>query len=178
MKDFICLLRGINVGGNKIIKMKELVVQLEKSGLKNVKTHIQSGNIYFESEETDLQNLQHLIFESIQNHWGFEVSVLVLEYQTFKNLVENRPYPELPEGRSIHFNFFQDDLDSILLKDFLKQSNSEDELIAGQKIIYLICDEKYSKTKFTHKYLEKSLENICTTRNLNTSLKLIALKNK
>ncbi|HKK67527.1 MAG TPA: DUF1697 domain-containing protein, partial [Bacteroidales bacterium] len=40
---YIGLLRGINVSGQKKIKMAELRDVLEEIGLKNVKTYIQSG---------------------------------------------------------------------------------------------------------------------------------------
>lgn len=51
MTLYIALLRGINVGGHKVIKMAELKRVFESIGLKQVKTYIQSGNIVFESEE-------------------------------------------------------------------------------------------------------------------------------
>ena len=51
MTFYIVLLRGINVGGHKVIKMADLKRVFESIGLKQVKTYIQSGNIVFESEE-------------------------------------------------------------------------------------------------------------------------------
>ncbi len=51
MTIYIALLRGINVGGHKIIKMADLKQTFESIGLKQVKTYIQSGNIVFKSEE-------------------------------------------------------------------------------------------------------------------------------
>ena len=51
MTLYIALLRGINVGGHKVIKMAELKRVFESIGLKQVKPYIQSGNIVFESEE-------------------------------------------------------------------------------------------------------------------------------
>ncbi len=47
MTIYIALLRGINVGGHKIIKMADLKQAFESIGLKQVKTYIQSGNIVF-----------------------------------------------------------------------------------------------------------------------------------
>ena len=51
MKTYIALFRGINVGGNNIIKMKDLVELLEGLGAKQVKTYIQSGNVVLQSIE-------------------------------------------------------------------------------------------------------------------------------
>ena len=46
---YYALLKGINVTGNKTIKMAELKAMMEKLGFKNVRTYIQSGNVVFES---------------------------------------------------------------------------------------------------------------------------------
>ena len=51
MTIYVALLRGINVGGHKVIKMADLKRLFESIELKHVKTYIQSGNIVFESEE-------------------------------------------------------------------------------------------------------------------------------
>lgn len=53
MKRFVALLRGINVGGNNIIKMADLKTCFEEMGFANVVTYIQSGNVLFDSNETD-----------------------------------------------------------------------------------------------------------------------------
>lgn len=52
MNTFIALLRGINISGQKIIKMADLRAILSASGLQNVTTYIQSGNVLFESDDT------------------------------------------------------------------------------------------------------------------------------
>ncbi|MEZ5031236.1 MAG: DUF1697 domain-containing protein [Saprospiraceae bacterium] len=49
--NYIALLRGINVSGQKLIRMKDLVQLLERTGLKQVRNYVQSGNIAFRSEE-------------------------------------------------------------------------------------------------------------------------------
>lgn len=47
MKQFVAFLRGINVGGNNIIKMETLRGEFENIGFRSVKTYIQSGNVIF-----------------------------------------------------------------------------------------------------------------------------------
>ena len=55
---YIALLRGINVGGNSMIKMSELKNNVEKCGFKNVQTCINSGNVIFESEQEDRKKIE------------------------------------------------------------------------------------------------------------------------
>ena len=46
---YLALLRGINVGGNNIIKMADLKACFEQMGFEDVSTYIQSGNVIFAS---------------------------------------------------------------------------------------------------------------------------------
>lgn len=54
---YVCLLRGINVGGNNKVSMKELKVLMESHGFFNVETYINSGNIIFESD-SDIHDIE------------------------------------------------------------------------------------------------------------------------
>ncbi|NNK19064.1 MAG: DUF1697 domain-containing protein [Maribacter sp.] len=53
MITYIALLRGINVGGHKKIKMADFRLLLKGLGYKEVLTYIQSGNVVFKSKITD-----------------------------------------------------------------------------------------------------------------------------
>lgn len=74
MTIYIALLRGINVGGHKVIKMADLKQMFESIGLKQVKTYIQSGNIVFESDE-NIRFLKERIQSEIKITFGYDVSV-------------------------------------------------------------------------------------------------------
>ncbi len=52
MNSFLLFLRGINVGGSKKILMKDLTDLLESLGFFNVKTYIQSGNVWLDIKGT------------------------------------------------------------------------------------------------------------------------------
>ena len=47
MNKYISILRGINVSGQKLIKMADLKELYESLNFKNVQTYIQSGNVIF-----------------------------------------------------------------------------------------------------------------------------------
>lgn len=49
MKTYISILHGINVSGQKLIKMKSLQEMYVGLDFRNVRTYIQSGNVLFES---------------------------------------------------------------------------------------------------------------------------------
>ena len=167
MKTFIALFRGINVGGNNILPMKELKTLLEASSCRNVKTYIQSGNVVFESE-----NLPENMGRLIQEKYGFEPQILFLEKSEFLNLVSGNPY-QASKGNQIHFYFCQETPgpDTERLEDL--KSETERYLIKG-KVLYLYAPDGIGRSKLAAN-LEKHLGVAATGRNLNTVNKLIKM---
>ena len=78
MHAYICLLRGINVSGQKKIKMIELKASFEKLGFTDVVTYIQSGNIVFKSDRKDTKMIENTIHQMLFDDFGFDVTVIVL----------------------------------------------------------------------------------------------------
>lgn len=67
METYIALLRGINVSGQKLIKMEHLRSVFAEMKFKNVRTYIQSGNVLFEDKTTDREKLQQRIEQLIRD---------------------------------------------------------------------------------------------------------------
>jgi len=77
MPIYIALLRGINVGGNKRIKMDQLRKSFEALGLDRVATYIQSGNVVFKAGRVSASSLSKKIEERILGDFGHSVSVVL-----------------------------------------------------------------------------------------------------
>jgi len=106
MKTYIALFRGINVGGNYILPMQELVAQLDNIGLQNVRTYIQSGNVVFQSEEENASLLSNKIRATIKKSHGFEPQVVLLELEEMEKAVGSNPFPEAEsEPKTLHLLF-------------------------------------------------------------------------
>ena len=88
MKTVVCLLRGINVGGNNQIDMKTLKHKLEDKGLVNVKTYINSGNIIFDSPSIELEQMIH---DTIMEVFHLDINVLILDKETFISIASKIP---------------------------------------------------------------------------------------
>ena len=71
MKTYISMLRGINVSGQKQVRMAELKSLYESLGFENVRTYVQSGNVVFESAEQDGLKLAKQIETGIEKSFGF-----------------------------------------------------------------------------------------------------------
>ena len=89
---YVALLRGINVGGNTMIKMTELKAVLEGLGFENVVTYINSGNIGFDAKKTPEEKLVIMIEMSILNDFEKDVPVMVREQDAITGIISNNPY--------------------------------------------------------------------------------------
>ncbi|MDN5275856.1 MAG: hypothetical protein JWN33_505 [Candidatus Saccharibacteria bacterium] len=78
MTRYVGLIRGINVGGNNKVSMSELKSQYELSGLKNVSTYINSGNVIFESDELDTAKLVSRCETIIRDCFGVTMRMAVI----------------------------------------------------------------------------------------------------
>src|SRR5690606_19465062 len=90
-KTHILLLRGINVGGHRKIKMADLKLLLLNNGYLNVQTYIQSGNIICRSGKEKLQVKQH-VESLIADKYGFEVTIFILSPLDLQNIIDTNPY--------------------------------------------------------------------------------------
>ena len=65
MTIYVAMLRGINVSGQKTIKMENLRVSFEALGFRRVRSYVQSGNLIFEATRTSSDNLSKNVGEKI-----------------------------------------------------------------------------------------------------------------
>jgi len=163
-KTYIVLLRGINVGGNNLVPMKELVEALSDSNYQNVNSYIQSGNIVLQSQKRpdDIDSI-------IQKRFGFEPVVYVLEASELNAAIANNPYSSL-KGNEIHFYFCKDKprIDTAKIEKY--KSESEEFHIEGN-VLYFYAPNGVGRSKLAAN-MESCLGIPATGRNLNTIHKL------
>ena len=92
--DYIALLRGINVGGHTV-KMDALRRYVEELGFGNVRTYIQSGNVFFATEETDRGALAERIERHLRAALGYEVPVCLRTVAELERVVAADPFAHL-----------------------------------------------------------------------------------
>ncbi len=178
MTGKIAILRGINVGGKRIIRMEDLKLLFTNLGYKNPVTYIQSGNVLFDAENniSDLK-IAFSIEKAIHQKFDFEVPVIVRSVNELKDRIKKNPFGTADINK-LHITF---------LKDKPTQENSEkvesfqyepDRFAIKGKEIFIYCEGKYHKTKLNNNFFEKQLEIQATTRNWKTLLKLVELSEK
>src|SRR3954466_5423353 len=91
MKRYVALLRGINVGGNNLIKMTALKTCFEKQGLLEVVTYIQSGNVVFGATDGAADTLCRRIERALATAFQYEASVILRTHREMQRIVAQAP---------------------------------------------------------------------------------------
>ena len=176
MVKYIAILRGINVGGKRIIRMADLRQLFIDIGYSNIQTYIQSGNVVFNCD-SNCKNLSKSITAAISEKYGFEVPVIIRTVDEWKSIVLNNPILKSQETEHEH-----------LYVTFLSQNPKASDMALAQKYddspnyfriiennVYGYCSGKYHETKYTNTFFEKKLKVSATTRNWKTVLKIIEM---
>src|SRR5258708_28718277 len=83
---YIALLRGINVGGQKPIKMTELKRLFAAEGFGRVQTYIQSGNVVFTADRAE-EPLRRQLEREIAAAFGFPVTLALRTADELERLI-------------------------------------------------------------------------------------------
>jgi len=169
MKKFIALLRGINVSGQKKIKMSDLKSLFEEIGFQNVETYIQSGNVIFSSKENSGEKLKSKISSGIKRKFGFDVQVIILTPKEIEYTFKHNPFiKKKKEIERLYVTF----LSNAPSKENIQKLNSIDyspeEYIIDEKLIYLFLPNGAGNAKLSNNLFENKLKLNATTRNWKT----------
>jgi uncharacterized protein (DUF1697 family) len=177
MTTYISLLRGINVSGQKKIKMAALKVVYESLKFEHVKTYIQSGNVVFQSSN-DKVTIKNNIETAIKEHFDFDVPVLILSQEQLENTAKSLPFPAInieEEGSKIIVFFLSESVSNDQEKTLGAYLTNSEQLVLDQNVIFLYCPEGSGKSKLTNKLIETKLKLTSTARNIKTVNKLLSL---
>ncbi len=98
----VALLRGINVGGHRTIKMNELRAWMLEVGFTDVETYLQSGNVLF--AERGLDSPASTISKVIADHTGHDVDVFIRTSEELDAILRKNPFPGV-EATQLHVAF-------------------------------------------------------------------------
>ncbi len=170
MNTWIALLRGINVGGNNILPMKDLKALCESLGFKDVQTYIQSGNCVFRSDTADATTVSSLLEGAIEEGFGFRPPVLAVTEGDLTSAIATNPYPDGdPKCVQLFFLFEPASTADLTTLQGLKASSEQFELT--DKVFYLHAPDGIGRSKLVAK-VDKFIPVEKTARNLRTALKL------
>lgn len=172
---YIALLRGINVGGNTLIKMSHLKDIVASLGYANVRTYINSGNVLFETGKTSELALAHDIEKAITKSHSLDVRVVVKSEASYRKIIKGVPanWGE-KQGWKYNLLFLIPPYDSAVVMADIGELKPDIELVVpGEGVIYqALLFEKFGRTS-SGKLASRASYKQMTVRNWNTSQKLL-----
>jgi uncharacterized protein (DUF1697 family) len=177
-KRYIALLRGINVGGHHIVKMDELKKLLEKMGFTDVKTLLASGNVVFNSDESEIKALTSEIQFALKEKFGFEIPTLLRSVESIAKLAKSEPFKgvKVTETVGLYVTFLTAPHQPSFKIPFVSPNKDLKilEFTPGE-VFFFFDKSKGGGTIQAMAIVEKEFGKGVTTRNWNTVLKLAAL---
>ena len=177
MLTYIALLRGINVSGQKKIRMPDLRELLMALGYMNVVSYIQSGNVVFKHEINDPCLLEEEIQNAIKDRFGFDVPVIVKTGERWNDILEANPFKEMTieEGNKMYYVLFKETPEISLVEAFKEEKYEHENCTIIRDCGYLVCFNGMGKAKLNNNLLERKLKISATTRNHRTMVKLLEI---
>ncbi|MEJ2193882.1 MAG: DUF1697 domain-containing protein [Ignavibacteriaceae bacterium] len=177
METYVAMLRGINVSGQKIIKMTDFIILLQELNFTDVHTYIQSGNAVFKNKKVTHKTLENKIAQKIFNEYGFEVPVIIRNREELKEVLKNNPFVKNKDLNRLYVTFLSDEPTKDKLIKLKKIDYSPEEFVLIGKTIYGYSPHGYGKAKLNNNFFENKLKVNATTRNWKTVNKLVEMAN-
>ena len=170
MSIYIALLRGINIGPHKRMKMDKLRASCEALGYKNVKTYIQSGNVVFSGGKLSPSTLAKKLGECIVRDFGFSADVISRTLEEMKRIIDDNPFTKEPgmDTSKLHVVFLSQSPLAADLKKLQELTFAPDRVHSSGQEIYFYFPNGVSGSSLWKHPLDRVLSLPVTMRNWKT----------
>ena len=170
MPIYISMLRGINVGAHKRIKMDRLRTSFENLGFEQVKTYIQSGNVIFKTNRISTPVLSRRIEEKLLADFGFPVSVISRTVEEMAGTIQNNPFlkDRSIDPEKFHVTFLSGVPAPSSLEKLKTLAIAPEQFRCVGKEMYLYLPNGAGKSILMKNPLDRALSVVTTTRNWRT----------
>ena len=175
---YAVLLRGINVGGNQIIKMDALRAAFVSLGLGSVKTLLASGNVVFDAEAANRMGLASGIEAMLRDRFGFAIPVLLRTLPEIQDLVDSEPFKgtRVTPATRLYVTFLSEEPSSTLVVPYRSLDGDFEILrVSPSEVCSVLTISATRNTTAAMQVIEKVFGRNVTTRNWNTVLKLLTV---
>ncbi len=165
----VALLRGINVGGRNVLPMADLRSALGSSGLLDVRTYIQSGNVVFRTDDEPIEevDIADSIRSVISDTFDLDVPVIVRPLDDLERVAGAHPDDggEVPP-KWLHVFLLDRSADPADAPE--TAGFGADRWVVDGREIYATYPSGSGRSKLTVDVIERSFGVVATARNLTT----------
>ena len=171
---YVCLLRGVNVSGQRKVNMKVLCTELSDLGLTDVEYYLQSGNLIVESELSEA-NIEATITGVLRDNYDYQdVDLFLFDHAQLASIHQGMlAFFSVQDNTKRHFTFLKNTPAEQIVSMMDEQEYAPDEYRIKDKMVYVYCPNGYGRTKIHNNYFERKLKVRATTRNHKTVTTLL-----
>ena len=170
----MALFRGINVGGNNMLPMKDLAALLAALGLEEVRTYIQSGNVVFTAAGT-ATSLAGRIGAAVERGCGFRPQLLLLRAPELARALAANPFPEAAaQPQLLHLWFLAARPGKGAEAALQALASAGERFVLRGKVLYLHAPQGIGRSKLAAR-AERALGVGATARNWRTCTTLLSM---
>jgi uncharacterized protein (DUF1697 family) len=177
MPVLISMLRGVNVGPHKRIKMDELRAVYESLKFDNPRTYVQSGNVIFRTKEKNTPHLAKKIQEAIQKKCGCSPEVILRTIEEMRKAIAASPFagqPQLEPGK-ILVTFLAAVPPRGVDASLASLKSHPEQLHLNGRELYIYFPNGAGKTKLPWSSVERLLKVTGTARNWNSVTNILKM---
>ncbi|MEK7855616.1 MAG: DUF1697 domain-containing protein [Acidobacteriota bacterium] len=180
---FVALLRGVNVGGNTMIKMAELKRTFESLGLANVITYVNSGNLAFDvgglsaSKGSKLEKeVVETLEQAIEKDFGKQIPVMARKQADISKIMAANPFAgEFESHKEMHVLFLKEEMPAEKRDQLMEAAPKGERFAVIGREIYCHLPMGVADSLLGKSFIEKKLKVAVTGRNWRTVEKLAVL---
>ncbi len=176
MTRYVAFLRGINVGGKRLIKMEDLRRVVESTGLKNVRTFIASGNVLFETSQTNRDALSKKLEKKFLAAFGHDVPVVLQTIDELREILRTGPFKKIKPGADemLCVTLIAAEPKAGLKLPYQSEKENLEVLAIKNHAAFILCRRKKNGSfAFPNNFLEKEFGVVATTRQWNTIVRIV-----
>lgn len=180
MPVIIAMLRGVNLGPHRRIKMDALCSLCESLKFRDVQTYVQSGNLIFRAGERDLSTLAKRLEKAIDQRFGFQSDVILRTASELRHVMAKNPFAKRrgiePNRLVVTFLAVDPGEDArVLLR---KMKTDPEELWIDGRELYIYYPNGLARPKVSWAAMEKVLKTSGTARNWNSITNMLQMAEK
>lgn len=172
MATWIALFRGINVGGNNILRMKDLLSLFQELGFADVQTYIQSGNVIFNASNRAVDSIAANIAAAVKSRYGFEPKILLMTAAEYRCVIDANPFRAATDDpKTLHCFFLAEPAEEADLEACSNLKLPNEEFVLSDRAFYLSAPGGVGRSKLAQR-VEKLLGVPTSARNWRTVMKI------
>ena len=160
--------------GGRNIKMMDLQDCYKSIGLTDVKIYLQSGNVTFNTVETDETLITKKLELAVSDRFNYPAKIFVLVEEKLKQIIENYPFDSTDNMYQYYVIFTRKGIAKNLYNQGKGLKSELDKIALGEEVLYWkVLKGMTVNSPFSKLLVKSEFKEFHTNRNLKTLSKLL-----